>query len=191
MRKLFLFVAFLAIFSILKCDDNEDPNNINIESITYELTYNNYSVVKVSIKTYDQIQEGISFTGYLKSVDEQKEYKLNCVSTFYETIDCFSEKDAIFNLNDKYTFYYSKKNDKYTFDENDELTDDKQVSLIFKPEISIDGQLYKDNKKIMAITDSNMVGGGNLYIVKQSKKILKKPKDGFNKYADLYNIITK
>ena len=195
MKSYLLIVILISNFLFIYCDDENyydyegNPNNINIESISYELTYNNYSVVKVSIKTYDQIQEGISFTGYLKSVDEQKEYKLNCVSTFYETIDCFSEKDAIFNLNDKYTFYYSKKNDKYTFDENDELTDDKQVSLIFKPEISIDGQLYKDNKKIMAITDSNMVGGGNLYIVKQSKKILKKPKDGFNKYADLYNII--
>ena len=77
MRKLFLFVAFLAIFSILKCDDNEDPNNINIESITYELTYNNYSVVKVLIKTYDSLESDVSFKAYLLSEEDDKEYELH------------------------------------------------------------------------------------------------------------------
>ena len=108
MRKLFLFVAFLAIFSILKCDDNEDPNNINIESITYELTYNNYSVVKVVVRTYDQIEMDFSFIAYLRATEEQKDYKLNCTSTFYDTIECYSAPNVKFNLEDKYTFYYQK-----------------------------------------------------------------------------------
>ena len=195
MKSYLLIFILISNFLFIYCDDEYyydyegNPNNINIESISYELTYNNYSVVKVSIKTYDQIRGDISFTACLKSVDEQKEYKLNCVSSFYDTIDCYSEKNVTFNLNDKYTFYYNHQNSKYTFDENDVLEDDKQVSLIFKPEISIEDKLYKDNKKIVAITGSNMVSGGNLYITKKSKKIFKKPKDGFNKYADLYNII--
>ena len=55
-----------------------NPDNINIESIHYELTYNNYSVVKVTIKTYDELEGDISFVAYLKSHVEEKEYKLNC-----------------------------------------------------------------------------------------------------------------
>jgi glycerophosphoryl diester phosphodiesterase len=34
-----------------------------------------------------------------------------------------------------------------------------------------------------------MVSGGYLYIVRSSKKVLQKPKDGFNKYIELNNII--
>ena len=61
MRKFFLFVLILSIFINLKCESNGHPYNINIESISYELTYNNYSVVKVVIKTYDSLDSDVSF----------------------------------------------------------------------------------------------------------------------------------
>ena len=38
-------------------------------------------------------------------------------------------------------------------------------------------------------TDGHMVSGGYLYIVRSKKKVLQKPKDGFNKFIELNNII--
>ena len=49
-------------------------DNINIESISYELTYNNYSVIKVIIKTYDSLERDISFKAYLFAEEDDKEY---------------------------------------------------------------------------------------------------------------------
>ena len=190
MRQIFLFFILLSFFLSLKCDDDLDyENNINIESITYELTYNNYSVVKVVIKTYDELENDVLFKAYLKSEEENKEYVLNCYSTFYDIIECYSKKNEVFNLNDKFYFYYNQTNSKITFDENDVLEDDKRVSLIFEPEIEIYDKLYRDNHKITVGTNGRMVSGGYLYIVKSSKDILKKPKDGFNQYIELNNII--
>ena len=94
-------------------------------------------------------------------------------------------------MNDKYYFYYNKTNSNITFDENDVLEDDKKISLLFKPEVSVDDKLYKDNKKINAETDRKMVEGGFLYIVRNSKKILKRPKDSFNRYIELKNFIAQ
>ena len=193
MKTNILILIFLINFLTIKCDKEDDrvqvPGNINIESINYELTYNNYSVVKVVIKTYDEIENDLNFTGYLKSEDEHKEYKLHCTNTFYDIIECFSCRNVTFNLQDKYYFYYNKTDSKITFDENDILEDNKRVSLLFKPEITIDDKIYRDNKKITVETDAKMVSGGVLYITRQSKEPLQKPKDGFNKYIELKNFI--
>ena len=195
MKVYLLFLLFSINFLFIKCEDDfymdyeGNPDNINIESISYELTYNNYSVVKVVIKTYDEINSDITFTGYLKSQVEQKEYKLNCTSDFYDIIECYSQPHEKFNLDDKYYFYYNKTKSKFTFDENDILEDDKQISLVFKPEINIDGNLYKDNRKISVDTNGAMVGGGFLYITKKTKDVLNRPADGFNKYIELNNMI--
>ena len=68
MKTNILILIFLINFLTIKCDNEDDrvqvPGNINIESINYELTYNNYSVVKVVIKTYDEIENDLNFTGY-------------------------------------------------------------------------------------------------------------------------------
>ena len=89
-------------------------------------------------------------------------------------------------------FYYQKrKNEKLTFDERDIYEDNKRISLIFKPEIQDYQILYKDNKKIVARIDRDIVGGGFLYITRKSKKLLHKPKDGFNKYIELNNFISQ
>ena len=195
--KIYLLVFILiSNFLFINCDSDYydnlgNPDNINIETISYELTYNNYSVVKVTIKTYDELEGDVSFHAYLKTYVEGKEYKLNCSTTFYDIIECYSKKNESFNLNDKYYFYYNKTDSKITFDENDILEDDKKISLVFKPEISVDDRLYKDNRKITAETDRNMVEGGYIYITKKSKKVLNRPKDGFNKYIELNNYIAQ
>ena len=106
MRQIFLFFILLSFFLSLKCDDDLDyENNINIESITYELTYNNYSVVKVVIKTYDELENDVLFKAYLKSEEENKEYVLNCYSTFYDIIECYSKKNEVFNIFIIFLFY--------------------------------------------------------------------------------------
>ena len=80
MKVYLLFLLFSINFLSIKSEDDfymdyeGNPDNINIESISYELTYNNYSVAKVVIKTYDEINSDISFIDYLKSQVEQKEY---------------------------------------------------------------------------------------------------------------------
>ena len=190
MRNYFLIVFLLSIFLSIKCDRNLDYHyNINIESISYELTYNNYSVVKVVIKTYDSLENDVAFKAYLIAEESHKEHLLHCYSTFYDIIECFSNRDDIFNKEDRYYFYYNKTDSKITFDENDILEDDKRVSLVFEPEIDIDDKLFRDNHKISVDTNGNMVSGGLLYIVRSSKEVLQNPKDGFNKYFELDNII--
>ena len=190
MRNYFLIVFLLSIFLSIKCDRNLNYHyNINIESISYELTYNNYSVVKVVIKTYDSLENDVAFKAYLIAEESHKEHLLHCYSTFYDIIECFSNRDDIFNKEDRYYFYYNKTDSKITFDENDILEDDKRVSLVFEPEIDIDDKLFRDNHKISVDTNGNMVSGGLLYIVRSSKEVLQNPKDGFNKYFELDNII--
>ena len=172
-------------------EDFEDKDNINIVSISYELTYNNISVVKVVIKTYNEIINDIHFIAYLKSYEEGRQYLLNCTNTYYETIECFSERNISLNINDKFYFYYEKsKNENLTFDEKDILEDEQKVSLIFKPEISSKIKIFKDNKKFEVQTNHEVVNGGYLYIVRKSKKLLHKPKNGFNKYIELNNLIS-
>ena len=189
MRKFFLFVIILSIFINLKCQSDANPYNINIESISYELTYNNYSVVKVVIKTYDSLDSDVSFKAYLLSEEEEKEYLLHCYSTFYDIIECYSNRNEVFNTEDRFYFYYNKTDPHITFDENDILEDDKRVSLVFEPEVDIDEKLYRDNHKITVETNGDMVSGGYLYIVRSSKEILQCPKDGFNRFFELNNII--
>ena len=195
MKVNFSLMILIVSFVLMNCDfdlskdETENSNNINIESISYELTYNNYSVVKVTIKTYDEFGQDVSFIGYLKSKEGKKEYIMRCSSYFYDIIECFSQKNVTFDLNDLYYFYYNKTKSSITFDENDVLEDDREISLLFKPEISIEDRLYKDNRKIIAETGGKIVEGGVLYIAKKSKKILNRPKDGFNKYIELKNFI--
>jgi len=198
MKNSFFIFIFISIFLSLKCDyifneddvDSDNVNNINVQSIFYELTYNKYSTIKVTIKTYDEFENDISFIAYLKSVNEKKEYKLSCSHSVYDMIDCYSERNITLNLNDKFYFYYNKTNSKITIDEKDIFEDDKRISLIFKPEISTNDKLYKDNRKILVETGGNMIEGGVLYITKKSREILEKPKDGFNKYIELNNFIS-
>lgn len=197
MKVCLMILLLITYFFLIICDDDKyhdyegNSQNINIESISYELTYSNNSVIKVIIRTYDEIDNDISFIAYLKSHVEKKEYILNCSATYYDIIECLSEKNVTFNLNDKFYFYYNKTNSKFTLDENDVLEDEKKISLIFKPEILIEDKLYKDNRKFTVHIDSKMVGGGYLYITRQSKSPLNNQKDSFNRFIGLNNLIPK
>ena len=210
MKKLILILIFLLI-NIIYCEEEEGfkefgdydyydeeydhfgfRNNINLVSISYELTYNNFSVVKVIIKTYDEIMNDIAFKAYLKSEEEDKNYTLSCTSTYYDTVECLSERNISLNIADKFYFYYEKgKKGNITFDGEDTIEDHNKVSLVFKPQISSNIKLYKDNRKFLAHTEKKMIDGGYLYIVRKSKNILHKPKDGFNKYIELNNFISE
>ena len=165
-------------------------NYINIVSIKYELTYDDYSVLKVVIKTYYDLTNSINFKAYLRSENQGKDYLLNCSNTFLDTIECFSEKNISLNTEDRFYFYYTKdKNDKIIFEEGDTFEDNKRISLIFKPEIKNDQKIFKDNRIIEVNTDNDIINGGYLYLVRKSRKILQKPIDGFNTYMDLNNYI--
>lgn len=168
-----------------------DPNFIHITSISYELTYNDYSIIKIIIKTYNEIMYDINFDAYLKSEEEEKKYILHCKNTFLDTIECYTDKNITFNIEDKFYFYYEKGDKgKITFDGHDTYEDSKRISLVFKPSIVDGQQLYKDKRTISIHLDDDMINGGYLYIVRKSKNILQKPKDGFNKYIELNNLIS-
>ena len=144
------------------------------------------------IKTYDDILNDIAFKAYLKSEEEDKNYTLSCTSTYYDIVECLSERNISLNIEDKFYFYYEKgKKGNITFDGEDTIEDHNKVSLVFKPQISSNIKLYKDNRKFLAHTEKRMIDGGYLYIVRKSKTILHKPKDGFNKYIELNNFISE
>ena len=169
---------------------NTNSNNINIVSISYELVYDEYSLIRVIIKALELIDYDISFNAYLISEEDKQKYILNCSFSYYDTIVCLSEKNITLNTEHKYYFYYEKgENGKYLFNEKETLEDDKRISLIFKPEVEENQKMYKDSRKIMVKTDKKMINGGYLYIVRKSKKILHYPKDGFNKYIEMNNFI--
>ena len=165
------------------------PENINILSIAYELTYNEKSVLKVILKTIDDLEMDVGFDALLKTDGGQKEYKLSCQNVSITLIECYSEKNVKFDLNDKYYFYY-KTDGKITLDESDVLEDYNKITLIFKPEMYENQIMWKDQRKILGLNNRKIIGGGYLYLVPKSKKLLHKPNDGFNKYIDLNNFIS-
>ena len=170
----------------------EDSNSLNIVSISYELTYDETSVVKVTIKTYYELSENIKFKAFLKTDDELHEHPLQCENEFVDSISCLTSKNITLDTQKKYFFYYNKKKSgsEITFDGKDIYQDNNRISLIFSPEIE-DGQiLYKDNKKFDVKNENNMVSGGYLYITKKSKKILQQNGNRFNKNIELNNFIS-
>lgn len=190
-----LFFSFL-IFVICQIPDKKYSSyikeNICILTIGYELTYNNSSFLKVVIQTYNDIlSPEIKFKALLKSENNNKEYNLDCYNTSKSSIECFTGKNITFDLQDKYYFYYNRGEDGlYTLDEKNIFQDDKNVSLIFKPEMYENQIIHKDNRKILGLNNRKMVGGGYLYLVPNNKKLLHKSKDGFNGHIDKNNFIS-
>ena len=166
----------------------KDPENINILTISYELTYDKDSFLKVILKTIDDLEHETKFDALLKTVEEKKEYKLKCENISITVIECYSEKNIKFNKNDRHYFYY-KSDGKLTLDEKEVLEDYKKVTLIFKPEMYEDQIMWKDHRKILGLNNRKIVGGGYLYLVPKSKKLLHKTKDGFNNNIELNNFI--
>ena len=124
MKKKILFVLLFISNIISIIGEDQRPNdykdyiyndiyrnndNINVVSISYELTYDNNSVVKVIIKAYDEIVYNINFKAYLKSDDEKTQYVLNCSNSFYDTIECLSERNITIDTQKKYFFIIQKE----------------------------------------------------------------------------------
>ena len=170
----------------------EDSNALSVASISYELTYDETSVVKVTIKTYYEISKNIKFKAFLKTDDGLHEHPLECQNEFVDLISCLSSKNITLDTNKKYFFYYNKKKSgsDITFDGEDIYQDSNRISFIFNPEIEEGQILYKDNKRFDVKNDNNMVSGGYLYITRKSKKILQKNINGFNKNIELNNFIS-
>ena len=198
-----LFLIIFINFEIIKPNDYDDlenydsnnirgnPNDLSIVSISYELSYDDSSIVKILIKTYYELDKNIKFRAFLKTEDELHEHPLECSNEFVDSIICLSAKNATFDTNKKYFFYYDKKKSgsDLTFDGEGIYEDDKRISLIFKPEVPEDQILFKDNRRFDVENKNYMVSGGHLYITRKSKKLLQKPKNGFNKYFQLNNLI--
>ena len=170
---------------------DKSAQNINTETIQYGLSYDNTTVVKVFIKLVDEgIKNKVNFVAFLKNQNETKEYALNCSNPSNDLIVCFSEPGIQLNTSDKYFVYYNRsRNESIIFDYENLLEDDKRISLIFKPELYVNQTVYLDNKKIMAQINKKTVAEGYLYVINKLKKVLNKPKDGFNKYIELNNFI--
>ena len=198
-----LLLIILINFIIIKSNDYDDlenydthfnrgnTNDLSVVSISYELSYDDSSVVKVLIKTYYELAKNIKFKAFLKTEDESQKYPLECTNEFVDSIKCLSSKNITFDTNKKYYFYYNKlkSGSDITFDGEVIYEDDKRISLIFNPEVPEDHILFKDNRKFDVKNENNMVSSGHLYITRKSKKVLQNSKDGFNKYAQLNNFI--
>ena len=203
---IFYFISLALCLINTKCNENKIDesgdqkkkkfsltNSIYVKSISYELSYNEFSIIKVTIKTYNIIDKVINFNAYLKS-DSNNKYILNCQTFLNDNyiIECNSQKNITFNTHNHYSFYYKRnKDDKYTFNGKNIFEDNKSISLVFKPVVLRDQLIYKDNERtILVKTHGNMVRGGYLYLTRKQKKVLQKPKDGFNKYIELNNFIS-
>ena len=199
MKKLFSF--FILIFILISEISNDyfstdfldsidkTAYNINTATIQYSLTYKK-SILKVSIKTEDKIQQKINFVAFLRSENNNKEFKLKCLYPHEDIIECKPKSGLILDVNDKYHIYYNRSNkEKLIFDYEDIMEDDKRISLIFKPDLYVNQTVYLDNKKIMAQINRKCVAGGYLYIINKRKKVQNLPNDGFNKFIELNNFI--
>ena len=166
----------------------QDPENINILSIAYELTYEERSVLKVVLKSIDDLDHDFTFSALLKTERGKREYKLRCANTSVTVIECYSLKNIKLNPLDKHYFYY-KGDEKLTLDEKEVMEDWKRVTLIFKPEMYEEQIMWKDHRKILGLNNRQIIGGGYLYLVPKSKKLLHRTKDGFNNNIELKNFI--
>lgn len=195
---LIIIISFITLINSNDYDDldnynryGEDDNQLNIASITYELSYDDTSVVKVIIKTYYDLSYNINFKAFLKTDDELHEHELECSNEFIDSIICLTKRNITLDSSKKYFFYYNKKKSgsDITIDGEDTYEDSNRVSLIFKPELDDNNILFNDNRKFDVKIGNYMVSGGHLYITKKSKKILHNNKSGFNKNIELNNLI--
>ena len=116
---------------------------------------------------------------------------MKCSNINLNIIECISFTEQIIDYKLKYYFYYNCKNNCHLIiNEKKIFEDNNRISLIFKPYIEKNQILYNNKKKIKIKKLENMVNNGYLFIGRKSKKLLKKPKDGFNKYIELNNYIS-
>ena len=168
-----------------------NENKINVLSISYELSKDINPVLKVKIYISNNLYHIISFKAFLKSDDNLIFYLLNCFNDKFNLITCSTNKNITLDIHKKYYFYFNQQNSLSSlyFNGKEKFEDKNKVSLIFHPNINPGQILYKNNKKFIAQIEDNMISNGFLYITRKSKKVLNKPKNGFNKYIELNNYI--
>ena len=188
--KIFLLIS---IFLYIYCEEKKNVIpiiDIDILQISYELAYEESHSLKVIIQTINDLDVPVSFPAKLKAFKSKEEFNLNCHNVSSTEIECYTEKDVKFDLKEKYYFFYNRgENGKYTLEEKDNYEDFKQVNLIFKPEMYTDLIMYRDHRKVIGLNNRKIVGGGYLYLVRKNKKLLHKPKDGFNKIIEMNHFI--
>ena len=186
-------LILISIFICFYCQNQTKTNpiiDIDILQISYELAYEESHSIKVIIQTINDLDVSVSFPAKFKALKSKEEFNLNCHNVSSTEIECYTEKDVKFDLDEKYYFYYNRgENGKYTLEEKDTYEDFKQVNLIFKPEMYTDLMMYRDHRKVIGLNNRKIVGGGYLYLVRNNKKLLHKPKDGFNKIIEMNNFI--
>ena len=187
------FFLLISIFLFIYCDNRNRITpiiDIDVLQISYELTYEENYALKVIIQTINDLDVSVSFPAKLKAFKSKEEFNLNCHNVSSTEIECYTDKGVIFDLKEKYYFYYTRgENGKYTLEEKDNYEDFKQVNLLFKPEMYTDLMMYRDHRKVIGLNNRKIVGGGYLYLVRNNKKLLHKPKDGFNKIIEMNHFI--
>ena len=187
------FFLLISIFLFIYCDNRNRITpifDIDVLQISYELAYEENYALKVIIQTINDLDVSVSFPAKLKAFKSKEEFNLNCHNVSSTEIECYTDKGVIFDLKEKYYFYYTRgENGKYTLEEKDNYEDFKQVNLLFKPEMYTDLMMYRDHRKVIGLNNRKIVGGGYLYLVRNNKKLLHKPKDGFNKIIEMNHFI--
>ena len=62
-------------------------------------------LLRVIIKTINDLDVSVSFPAKFKAYGSKKEYNLNCQNVSVTDIECYTEKDVIFDLKEKYYTY--------------------------------------------------------------------------------------
>ena len=169
-------------------------NKLRLTSITYELSYDDTSVIRIILRISNISLFSLNFKSFnalLKEDEGFQEFTLNCSKILTDSIICLSSKNIILDVSKKYYFYYNShmNGNDIVFEGNDIIKDNKRISLIFKPIIQNNITIFNNCKSFLVKTNKDMVSSGNLYLTRKSKKVLQTPKNGFNKYIQLNNFI--
>ena len=202
MKFLIFYIIIINLNIIINSYDNGEDvknnkhqipelNNINVLSISYEFSIDINPILKVKIYISNILSNSISFKAFLMSDDNLDIFSLICFNEQINIIFCYINNNITLDINKKYYFHFNQKKSfsSLYFNGKKKFDDKNRISLIFHPEITSGQILYKNNKKFYAEIGDNMLSNGFLYITKKSKQILKKPKNGFNKYIEQNNFI--
>ena len=186
MLTLLFFFILLNQFNFI----NNILYNINIKEISYELNDKISSKIKVIIFSDYNLKNNVNFNAYLKSEDKNNKLLLKCSNKNLFIIECILI-ETLKNIKQSYFFYYNCSNQtNIKFNNKCIYKDKNKISFIYKPYIYINQTLYRDKKIIYVKQNKNIVNNGYIYFLRQSKNLLKTPKDGFNKYIEINNYIS-
>ena len=156
-------------------------NNINVLSVSYEISTEKNPILKVKIYTSNNLSNSMIFKAFLISDDNLKIFPLNCFNDQINIISCSINNNITLDINKKYYFHFNQKKSfsSLYFDGKEKFDDKNRISLIFHPEINPGQILYKNNKRFYAKVGDNMLSKksfSSLYF------------DGKEKFDDKYYI---